>query len=247
MNLPNCITMVLLAVCLTAQGTYAQLDQETRDRMQVESQIGLSRILSMGGVEKELEMNENQLLDVAGLWSQVQFNIRALVREYEAQLKKADASDADALKKEFEKRFEAIREEELNTISKVLLPFQLERLKQIQAQYTKQTSQGMAMTLENLELTDQQKSRLKQIQSDLTATLKDLRSKLGKRNEDNEEETEPVTQESIAARMSQAKDKAFEDVMKLLTREQRDALASREGEPFEFSKPKKPATGNWLE
>ena len=214
----------LLLVAGFVSASHAQLDRE--------SQLGMSYILGLGGVNQELEMTDEQGAALAGLWFKVQDELQ---REYMEFRNSISSNTPPEKRKELEQKLasglEKIRQEESKRIEQVLFEHQIERLTQIRFQYVQRNSEGMQTLKDDLELTDKQISDIKKVAETLKRNLYDLQVK----NRENS-----LSRNELMASIAQARKQSERELLALLTDSQRKKLKEFEGEKFEFR------TGEWL-
>jgi hypothetical protein len=190
------------------------------------AEVGLSYWLTLGGVQEELELSESQIDGVADLWVETRERIRAAQRQF------ADAANAalppekrDAVRLQRQAAIESIRREEQKQLGEVLLPHQLQRLRQIRVQYLQRQPAGWESLSEELELTASQIQSIRQLRERLdresSGVVAEVR--LGQRSRADAEQ-----------RMAELLTNSREKLRQVLTQDQQDQLRELSGEAFSF-------------
>ncbi len=217
MNLKMLSAALLLSLVLTSAG---------QAQLKVENEVGLSRVLSHGGVIEELELTENQQDRLHGMWIEVQQELSTEFRKFQDNYSDRLSPEALAeLKEQLRLNIELVREREFKRLSDTLEPEQMDRLKQIRVQLLKRDSNGMAAIAYELELTEKQVGQISKLGQKWQAEV---------RKAMNPERGSQLTQVEISERVKVAKEQAQQELLELLTAEQRTKLAELEGEPYEF-------------
>jgi Spy/CpxP family protein refolding chaperone len=168
-------------------------------------------------VQQELQLVDEQQEKVQGLAEDMRAQARTEMREMFEQMR--DLSDEERREQwgEIRTRFETLSSEYQDKLNKVLLPHQLERLKQIDVQTRMRYQGASALTsgalAESLSLTDEQKQKL----------------------EKRAEEVREELQEQIRQLQIDARKKLLDEV---LTSEQRAKLETLMGEQFDLPEPR---------
>jgi hypothetical protein len=128
-------------------------------------------------------------------------------------------------------------------IEEILLPHQLERVKQIQLQSQLQISVGVAISslevAKELGLTDEQKEKIKAIGDEARKAMGDMRPGGGRRGngggDQNAERPSREEMQKVFEKMTKAREENEKKYMEVLTAEQKEKLETMKGKKFDFS------------
>lgn len=191
-----------------------------------EVKLGLSYILSFKGVAKDLELSEEQTDQLIGSWIEVKSSLERAFRNYQANFSpRFSAEEKKDLETALADEIKKIRESETEKLTKVLLPHQLARLKQIQFQILRRDGDGMQGLADALKLTKDQIKQLKTLKTDLAKSIQKLR---------NDARKDQLTPNEVKEKLEAIQSQSKKDVLNVLSALQRDALRKLEGEPFEL-------------
>ena len=214
---------IILFVALGIQVLFAGPAQS---QIQKESQIGLSSILSLGGMREELEMSDEQANNLMDLWIVIRDELETEFQNYARKFGgSVSQENQKQLVSDFRATVEKIRDKELASINAVLLPHQVKRLKELHVQYLKRSSDGFETIAEQLELTTVQKEEIKQVGISLKKKIQTLY---------REARNEGTSTAELAETTQLLRLEAEDELLGVLTPSQREKLKELEGEKFEF-------------
>ena len=191
-----------------------------------ESEMGLSYMLTLGGIEEGLGLTEEQSDGLYGLWMNIETELKFEFEKYQAAFSENLSADArEDLKVQLELAINTIRDKEYTLLSDRLSESQLARLKQIRIQYLKRTNQGIEALEFELKLTAEQITQIEKIRASLQKELNQVQT-------DSREKK--MSQLGISRETEALQDRAQQDVLAILTADQRRQIAELEGEKFEF-------------
>jgi Spy/CpxP family protein refolding chaperone len=235
------LVMFLAAIVLLgsfSSACPAQAEQESRS--------GLSFLLSLNGIDHEIELTEEQRDRLFSLWVEVKFELDREFRIYKSKTRR-DLTDAEKanLKLDLQDAIAKIREKETDRLEEALLPNQLTRLKQLRFQYLTKNADGLVTLQKELKLTLQQVDQIGQIRDELKSEIKQLtggvRAQLGdiagKRPNDKSlpKQFTKRSPAEIAALIVELRADAKTQVTNVLNPEQRRKLDSLQGEAYDFN------------
>ena len=225
LNVPKYLILLLLFVAAApALAQEEELSMEAQQEKMMETQFFMQQLMMLGHNEellKELEVVDDQAKDVKELAQNYQkdmMNFYTENRDLIAELQKASADQdmelAAELGKEFQKKNTDFAQGYMDRVSEVLLPHQVDRLKQIaKQQRVKMTNQfsdefGVAVSLaDELGLSAAEKKRL------IEAT----------------KEARKEYYDAVKA----AKKKAFDKIKSVLTTEQQEKMKEALGDEWD--------------
>lgn len=195
-------------------------------RIDQEAKLGLSYVLSFKGVAKDLELSESQNDQLIGSWIEVKRNLETAFRNYKMNYSpRLSSEEKRELENSLAEEIKKVRENETKKLDKVLLPHQVERLKQIQFQILRRDSDGMPGLAEALKLTKDQLKKFKSLKTELAKSIQNLK---------REARTEQLTPNEVMEKLETIQSQSSKDVEKVLSDEQRRKLKKLEGEPFKL-------------
>ena len=213
----------LLAVLLICFATNAFAQPPT---LQDESGLGLSRVLAYAGVAKELGMDEVQVDQLNGLWTQVQFKLRYKFRDYRDNFSSTlSAPQQEQVTQELHDAIKEVREYETERLEEVLSSSQINRLKQIRMQAMDRKGGNLNQMKEELKLSDGQLEQVEGLKKEMQEAISELRKDAkieGLTRNEIKDSTEEIN--------SEFKDK-FRDI---LSSSQQSTLDRLKGREFEF-------------
>jgi len=220
MRLVSRVAIPLCLVVLLAGPSLAQQRQQQRQRQgQGFGQGGLSQLLQNESVQKELKVEGDQatkLKDAVG-------KVTAAHRDEFAKLRDLDQNERRTKTAELTR---TVNEETLKAVSDILNTEQLKRLKQIELQQAGERAYSRPEVQKALNLTDEQKEKLKTIAEDTSKQRRELLQ--GGNAQGNREKLTALTKESN------------DKVQAVLTDEQKKAWKDLTGETFTIARPRRP-------
>ena len=222
--------MLLLILC--CQFTYcgfcnAQLEKEV--------QLGLSHVLSMGGIADDLGMSGDDRFHLGDVWLMTEMKLRSEFQKFDTQFSETlPVEEQEELKAELKDAIAAIRDNELVQIKKVLSDKQVDRLRQIRFQYLQKNGNGFKSLKDELELTDEQLEKVKSIQEKLQREIREMR---------NSGQKMKISRDEIAGHIKVIRGRLEDELVATLTGTQRAKLNQLQGKTFEFQYGPKPAKG----
>lgn len=174
-------------------------------------QIGL---LMNEEVRKEIELLEDQESDLRAMGEEIRDEIREEMGDMFRGMRDLSPEEREARMEDIRARMDEVRKEAEGRMAKILLPHQVERLKQIEVQQQIQREGGAALAegslAEKLNLSDEQKAQM-------TAKAAEARKELEEK-------------------IRQARQEAQEKILSILTPEQRAQYDAMVGTPFELQR-----------
>ena len=196
----------------------AQLDKET--------QLGLSHVLSLGGAAKELEMTDDQQFALVDLWMTVENELQREFQNYEMNFSQnLPAAEQEELKEQLSKAINKIRENEIKQLDSVLLPGQIDRLKQIRFQHLKRNGNVFDALKDELGLSEDQIRKVKSVRDSLAQEALEIQ---------NNAREVGISQAELSDHIKQLRNRLENELENILSGEQRAKLAQLEGKKFEF-------------
>ena len=187
-----------------------------QQNVQQEPQLGLSYILTLAGIQKDLDMTEEQANDLSDLHFDVRDSLQSEVRKLARNTSpKLPAKKQLEIKKEFETAVEKIRDDETKRIEAVLLPHQIKRLREIRFQHLRRSHTGLEAMASDLELSGTQISKISELNNALQTEVRNL-SKSAR--------TEGMTRATFAERVIELRQQLEEDLLAVLTPAQQKKL-----------------------
>jgi hypothetical protein len=177
---------------------------------------GALDILRRADVREELEIVEDQIKDLETIGEEM----RTRARELFGGLRDLDPEQR---REKLRESFRQIAEEAENKVSKVLLPHQMKRMKQLTYQMRFRGGTGRALTdgdlAEELEISEEQREALRKKAEEVEAELRQ--------------------------KVNQLRKEAQDKLLSVLSAEQRKKFEEMIGEPFEFQRTEGPAGGGF--
>ena len=218
--------MKLLAVLVVISVPFvfgAEGHSQTRHE---ESQVGLSSILSLGGMRKELEMSDEQANNLMDLWITTSDELKSKLDQFARQAGGLISEEKrNELEEELKQAIKKVRDKELETINAVLLPHQVKRLKELHVQYAKRNSGGFQTIADQLDMDAAQKEEVVQVGISLKTKTRELYGKV----RDGE-----LSQAEFKIQLQTLQKETEDELLSILTPTQRKKLKELEGEKFEF-------------
>ena len=207
-------------------------------QLEKENQLGLSYMLSFGGVEGELQMTAEQSEELVGYSMNVQAELRQAFENFGKEFSRnLPGDEQDALKNELKDAIEKIRDKEQARLNDVLLPSQVKRLKEVRIQFfQRHHSDGLEAIRKELDLSSKQVSRMKNIREDFQQKIKQMRAANsgGEKDDESDKPKITLTPRELNAKIARTKEEAKTGLMAVLTGKQQQRLRKLEGEKYEF-------------
>lgn len=207
--IPGLAILFVLMLCATdvmAQGGNRGRGRGGRDRGgQDENPI---RLLRSESVQRDLEMMEDQIELIEEMDAERDRNREDRDRNREAQMAELEGLSEEAREKKLREMRDERDKARMSSLSDVLLPHQIDRLTQIVAQASARGGLVNGRLAESLEITDEQRDRIRE----------------------KAEKLQKVLDEKIAKLRQQMQ----EELLAELTPEQRAQYKQMMGEPFAF-------------
>ncbi len=193
-----------------------------------ESELGLSNILRLGGIDREIELTAQQQDELFGLWLEIKFDFQKAFQSFRDNFSETlPASRQLELKQELDDAIAKIRNKEVERLEKTLLPKQIERLKQLRIQYLNRIAgAGIGSLREELDLTSAQLVKIEQASASLKKKLLEIQSR---------QREEKLTKSEIVAIGKELRDESRNQVMAVLTAPQQRKLKRLQGKVFDFA------------
>jgi Spy/CpxP family protein refolding chaperone len=173
--------------------------------------MGLGQMLTNEGVQKELKLDKDQTEKIKDAIKKVQDDNKDDI----AKLRDRDTSREE--RQEINKKLNVAYEK---SVSDILNADQKKRLKQIQIQAEGLQAFSDADIVKALSLTDDQKTKIKEISEDVAKQMQELRSGGGGRGN--------------FEKMAEIRKDSMEKATKLLTDDQKKTWKDLTGDPFQF-------------
>lgn len=197
-------------------------------QVQKESQQGLANVLRLSGINREIELTEQQHDKLFGLWLEIKFDLERAFGNYKDNFSETLPAPKQAeLKKELAEAIVRIREKEFERLEETLLAEQLQRLKQLRIQYLTRNSDGIGALKEELDLTPSQIRKIDEVSEALKKEVKEIQA-----NQRNEQ----LTKVEMVAIFKEMREKSKKEIMTFLTTAQQRKLTALRGEEFDFKK-----------
>jgi Spy/CpxP family protein refolding chaperone len=176
---------------------------------------GIAGILQMPEVQKEIELSDDQKAELGKLRTEIRDQIRNQMQDSFNGMRDLSEEERQARVDQIRTQMDAIRKDVEGKLQKVLLPNQFDRLKQIDLQSRIQREGAGALTsgelADQLGLTDAQREQLQQKSEDV--------------------------QKDLQAKIRQARIDARNQLLDVLTPEQRAKLDALMGTQFDLPEP----------
>ncbi|MEM7785168.1 MAG: hypothetical protein AAF623_17600 [Planctomycetota bacterium] len=200
---------------------------------QLENSIGISRVLTMGHVGRDIGLSDMDRLRLMNSWQVTQQELQKVFQVYQNKSSQTQSSNEELLS-DLRDSIREIRKSERDRLASVLDDDQMTRLKQIQFQYMRRNSTAMGGLTELLSLSDEQLQKAKEI------GVK-LREKMTEVKEGAVEAGQP--QLDWVEQIYQIRENAEDELLEILTPAQRQKLNSLEGRWYDFRNgdPQKPS------
>jgi len=220
------MTMVLVGIAATA---WAQEDQRRRrGRFRMGGRGGDSiRLLARPEVQKELELVDEQKEKLKKLGEELRDKIR---KDFAAV---GELKDEEARRKkwqEIREKYEEQAKEMRKKVETILLPHQVDRLKEIQIQAQGARALGSSEVAKALGITDEQKGKLEKIREDIRGQI----GKLWQGIRDLDQDQRRAKMEENRKKMQEVIEKAKKDALGVLSDEQRKTFEKMQGKKFEL-------------
>ena len=195
---------------------------------------GASLMLLMSKqVQKELEIVDEQKEKLQKLADEAMQEMREGMRERFAGLRDLPDEERRAKFDEIRKEMEGRAEKMMKKVEEVLLPHQIDRLKQIQLQMQGGSVTSNPKVAEELKLTEEQKEKLRKIRDELQEKMRGFGEKFrGLR--DLEGEAREAKIKELREEITKLRKEGEEKALAVLTGEQRAKLEKMIGKKFEF-------------
>jgi hypothetical protein len=178
---------------------------------------GIAALLGNESVQKELKLDNEQVDKIKAALTKV----REQHQEEFAKLRSLDQEERRTKGQELNK---TVSEEILKSASGILAPDQLKRLKQIELQQEGTRALSRADVEKALNLTPDQKEKIKAISDDAAKEMRDLRQAGGGGAQGNRE------------KMTELRKQTNEKVQAVLTDDQKKTWKEMTGEPFQIQR-----------
>ncbi len=186
-------------------------------------------LLRLEQVQKELELVDEQ-----------KQKLQTLGEETMKKMREQFAGMRDLAEDERRAQYEKLREkmqEQTKELEKkvegILLPHQIDRLKQIQLQIQGSRALADEKVVEALGITEEQKTKFNEIRDAMRQKMQGVGAKF-RELRDLEEDQRRAKSEELRARMREAAEAAKEKALSVLSDEQRQTLEKMKGEKFEI-------------
>lgn len=174
--------------------------------------VMLLGLLQVEEVQKELDLMPDQIEAIE------KFGQRGERPEFDRNASEADRRDA------MRKRMEEMNEKASEQLEEVLLPDQLERGREIVLQQQGAAAFSDPEVAKELELTEEQKKKIAETQASAREKmLASMRESFGSGD-----------REAIAKTIAESRESTLQEVLGVLTEEQREKYESMRGEPFDL-------------
>jgi len=179
-------------------------------------------LLRMEEVQKEIEIDEDQKAELDKLNEEIRGD-GGQNRNFQ------DLSDEERQKlfQEFQERTQKAEAK----LGDILLPHQMDRLEQLSIQQRGTAALSDEKVAEKLELTDEQKEKLKTVQEEVGNTMRDEARKIFQENQDGGGGGDAF------AKLAELRKEAETKILDVLTDGQKKTFEEMKGEPFEFPRP----------
>jgi Spy/CpxP family protein refolding chaperone len=206
---------------------------------------GMLDLVKNEKVQKEIELVDDQ-----------KDKIKTLAKEIDdarkAKFEKAQKENKDLSREERQKKMREMMQEGMKEmaeeskktdkkIEEILLPHQLERIKQIQLQSQLQISVALAFSspdvAKELGLTDEQKEKIKAIGEESRKAMGEMRPGGGRRGNGGDPNAERPSREEmqkIFEKMAKSREENEKKYMEVLTSEQKEKLEKMKGKAFDL-------------
>jgi len=220
------MTMVLVGIAVTAWAQEGQRRRRGRSMMGGRGSDSI-RLLARPEVQKELELVDEQKEKLKKLGEELRENIR---KDFAAV---GELKDEEARRKkwqEIRQKYEEQAKEMRKKVETILLPHQVDRLKEIQIQAQGARALGSAEVAKALGITDEQKGKLEKIREEIRGQI----GKLWQGIRDLDEEQRRAKIEENRNKMRDIIEKAKKDALGVLSDEQRKTFEKMQGKKFEL-------------
>jgi hypothetical protein len=198
---------------------YAQVTTETEQ--------GLSYVLNLGGIDREIELTPQQHDQLFGLWLEINFDLQKAFQDYRDNFSETlPASRQAEVKQKLAEAIANIRKKELERLEKSLLADQLNRLKQLRIQYLSRQGGGVKILREELDLNPGQIRKIEQAAESMKRQLTEIQS---------HQREEQLTKTEILEIVKELREQSLNEVMSCLTDAQKRKLKLLQGEAFDFA------------
>lgn len=180
---------------------------------------GLASILGIEGVDKELDLTEDQQKEVKDFVAEIQEFAQKERQESIGNIdfRNASAEERAEIGKKMEKVAAKVSKKEKEEIGEILLKPQLERLEELRIQRAGVAALADPEVTEKLALSKDQQAKIKAIQEKVQAEMREAfsggnpdREKLTQLREESEKQVLAVLDESQQKKFEELKGKAFE-------------------------------------
>lgn len=225
--------LMVSLVLLTYSGIHCPVvtGQTSSDQ---ELKTGLSNVLRMSGIAREIEMTSEQNDQLLGLWLEAKFKLDQAYSRFKQEFSESlpDEQKAD-IKAELSDAVAQVRKLEAERLEGALTEAQLRRLKQLRTQYIVKHV-GMAELTKELKLTADQNRKIKQVAEELKNEIAEVQAK---------QRTDPLSRSELAEIARAIRASSEKKLKGVLTETQRRKLSRLQGEAFDF-KTGRPAAGS---
>jgi hypothetical protein len=198
------VVLVAAVVALMASPALGQ-QRQRGGRGAGGGQMGPSQLLTQKSVQEELKLSEDQIKEITA-FNQKQAEARRGLRDLDQE--------------ERQKKTREMNQEAQKTMAKILKPEQSKRLQQISLQVQGSRAFSNATVAKELNLTDDQKKQLQEIQRETMEKTRDLFQGGG------------GDRQEMAKKMQELQKDATTKAMKVLSSEQKTKWKEMTGEPF---------------
>jgi len=220
------MTMVLVGIAATAWAQEYQRRRRCRFRMGGRGGDSI-RLLARPEVQKELELVDEQKEKLKKLGEELRDKIR---KDFAAV---GELKDEEARRKkwqEIREKYEEQAKEMRKKVETILLPHQVDRLKEIQIQAQGARALGSSEVAKALGITDEQKGKLEKIREDIRGQI----GKLWQGIRDLDQDQRRAKMEENRKKMQEVIEKAKKDALGVLSDEQRKTFEKMQGKKFEL-------------
>ena len=199
-----------------------------QNRVEKESEQGLSQLLRINGVAREIDLTVEQQDRLFGLWLEIKFDLEKAVRNYTENFSETlPANRKSELQQELVEAIEKIREKEVQRLEDALRDDQLKRLKQLRVQFLARKDAGIGALKGDLDLTETQVKKIRQISDAFKKELLEIQAS---------QRVERLTKAEVVRIFKDTRKVFREDIKNVLTPAQRSKLNNLQGAAFDFSK-----------